>query len=161
MKTVEQQKNLLHIARTYCGHDVTTAIRQRVDDPEDLETMVRIVNTTYEDDAWDMYCKADTVVREWLMDTIEKTYYGDKPLPAPGAEPEKRAVALTEEEWTDLTTYILMTTKTRLDEAEAWEKLAAEKCPDGSPRFPKAADNALFWREMSAKLERIRKQIDP
>lgn len=138
MKTVEQQKNLLRIARTYCGHDVTTAIRQRVDDSEDLETMVRIVNTTYEDDAWAMYSGADTMVREWLMDIIEKTYYGDKPLPAPEAEPEKRSVTLTEEEWTDLTTYILMTTKTRLDEAEAWEKLAAEKCPDGSPPLPES-----------------------
>ena len=73
---------------------------------------------------------------------------------------QQRAVTLTEEEWTDLTTYILITTKHRVSEAEAWEKLAAEKCPDGSPRFPKAADNATFWREMSAKLERIRKQID-
>ena len=155
MKTVEQQKELLRIARAYCAYDTTAAIRQRIDDPEDLETMVRIVNTTYEDDAWEMYCKADTVVMEWLMDTIENTYYGDKPQ-----QPAQRAVTLTEEEWTDLTTYILITTKHRESEAEAWEKLAAEKCPDGSPRFPKAADNATFWREMSAKLERIRKQID-
>ena len=145
--TTERQRELLHIARTYCVYDTTLAIRQRIDDPEDLETMVRIVNSTYDDDAWAMYCAADTAVRDKLMDIIE-------------GRVDRRAVTLTEEEWTDLTTYILITTKHRVSEAEAWEKLAAEKCPDGSPRFPNAADNATFWREMTHKLERIRKQID-
>ena len=72
---------------------------------------------------------------------------------------QQRAVTLTEEEWTDLTTYILITTKHRVSEAEAWEKLAAEKCPDGSPRFPNAADNATFWREMTHKLRSEERRV--
>ncbi len=155
MRTVEQQKQLLDNARAYHTHNVSEAIRQSGASEADRETMRRIVNTTYTKDSWAMYLEADTAVRDCLMDTIEETIYGKK-----SEQPERRAVTLTEDEWTELTTYILITTKHRVSEAEAWEKLATEKNPDGSPRFPKAADNALFWREMTHKLERIRKQID-
>jgi hypothetical protein len=41
---------------------------------------------------------------------------------------------LTAEQCSKLSLYILMTTKTREGEAEAWEKLAEEKKEDGSPR---------------------------
>lgn len=40
---------------------------------------------------------------------------------------------LTAEQCSKLSLYILMTTKTREGEAEAWEKLAEEKNEDGSP----------------------------
>ena len=40
---------------------------------------------------------------------------------------------LTAEQCSKLSLYILMTTKTREGEAEAWEKLAEEKKEDGSP----------------------------
>ena len=46
------------------------------------------------DDAWATYCRADTAVREWLMDTIKKTYHGDKLQ-----QPTQRAVTQTEEGW--------------------------------------------------------------
>lgn len=158
MRTAEQQQQNLDIARAYYAYNVSEAIRQSNANAADKETMRRIVNARYNKDSWAMYLEADTAVRDCLMDIIEEAVYGKK-LEQPEL-PEQRAVTLTEDEWTELTTYILITTKHRVSEAEAWEKLATEKCPDGSPRFPKAADNALFWREMSAKLERIRKQID-
>lgn len=69
-------------------------------------------------------------------------------------------IALTDEERSDLWLYILMTTKYRAREVEVWEKLSTEKNPDGSPRFPHAADNAQFWREMSVKLKRIAAKLD-
>lgn len=49
---------------------------------------------------------------------------------------------LTAEQCSKLSLYILMTTKTREGEAEAWEKLAEEKKEDGSPKYIHAADNA-------------------
>lgn len=64
---------------------------------------------------------------------------------------------LTAEQCSKLSLYILMTTKTREGEAEAWEKLAEEKKEDGSPKYIHAADNAQFWRELDAEL---RKQIE-
>ena len=57
---------------------------------------------------------------------------------------------LTAEQCSKLSLYILMTTKTREGEAEAWEKLAEEKKEDGSPKYIHAADNAQFWRELDA-----------
>ena len=57
---------------------------------------------------------------------------------------------LTAEQCSKLSLYILMTTKTREGEAEAWEKLAEEKKEDGSPKYIHAADNAQFW-QTSAK----------
>ena len=51
---------------------------------------------------------------------------------------------LTAEQCSKLSLYILMTTKTREGEAEAWEKLAEEKKEDGSPKYIHAADNAQF-----------------
>ena len=42
---------------------------------------------------------------------------------------------LTAEQCSKLSLYILMTTKTREGEAEAWEKLAEEKNEDGSPKY--------------------------
>ena len=45
---------------------------------------------------------------------------------------------LTAEQCSKLSLYILMTTKTREGEAEAWEKLAEEKKEDGSPKYIRA-----------------------
>ena len=51
---------------------------------------------------------------------------------------------LTAEQCSKLSLYILMTTKTREGEAEAWEKLAEEKKEDGSPKYIHAADKRSF-----------------
>lgn len=66
---------------------------------------------------------------------------------------------LTAEQCSKLSLYILMTTKTREDEAAAWEKLAEEKNEDGSPKYVHAADNARFWRELDADLREILREI--
>ena len=60
----------------------------------------------------------------------------------------KRSVTLTEKEWGDLSTYILITTEYR------------KKEPDGTPMVPHAADNAAFWKDMDRKLDRIRRIIE-
>ena len=147
MRTVEQQQTLLGVGLTVQKDRVVAAISECGVSRADKKTMLRIMNAASGYDSWQMYCMADTAVRDRLVDIIE-------------GRVDRREVTLTEDEWTDLTTYILLTTKHRVAEAEAWEKLATETNPDSSPKFPHAADNALFWREMSAKLERIRKQID-
>lgn len=66
---------------------------------------------------------------------------------------------LTAEQCSKLSLYILMTTKTREGEAEAWEKLAEEKKEDGSPKYIHAADNAQFWRELDADLRKILRDL--
>lgn len=53
---------------------------------------------------------------------------------------------LTAEQCSKLSLYILMTTKTREGEAEAWEKLAEEKREDGSPKYIHAADRSGIAR---------------
>lgn len=76
MRTIEQQKKLLNIARAYVGYQVTQAIQTSDASKADKEMMTRIVNARYKHDSWAMYCKADTMVRDLLLDIIEKTYYG-------------------------------------------------------------------------------------
>ncbi len=75
-------------------------------------------------------------------------------------EQEKRTVTLTNGEWLDLTMFILLSTKYRKGEREAWERLSTEKKEDGSPAFPNAASNAEFWKTMDATLENIKQVID-
>lgn len=75
-------------------------------------------------------------------------------------ETKKRAVTLTNAQWSHLTTYILMTTKYREGEREAWEKLSKETNEDGTPAFESAASNAEFWGKIIADLDTIRKTID-
>lgn len=75
-------------------------------------------------------------------------------------EQTPKTVTLTNAEWSTLTTYLLMSTRHRERELEAWEKLSKEKNPDGTPRFENAESNAEYWREMIAKLEQIRLKID-
>lgn len=54
---------------------------------------------------------------------------------------------LTAEQCSKLSLYILMTTKTREGEAEAWEKLAEEKKEDGSPEiYPRRRQRAVLER---------------
>lgn len=75
-------------------------------------------------------------------------------------EKTEKTVTLTYEEINTLQCYILLTTKFREDEVEAWSKLAEETNPDKSPKFPHAASNAQFWREESKELERIMKKMN-
>lgn len=72
----------------------------------------------------------------------------------------KKTITLTHEQAVKLTSFLLMTTNYRKGEREAWEKLATEKEPDGTPSFKNAPGNARFWAEMEQDLEDIRKIID-
>lgn len=69
-------------------------------------------------------------------------------------------VTLTYDEVSILSVYILMTTKYREGEAEAWDRLATETEPDGSLKFPKAKSNAQFWRDMEETLTVIRGKLE-
>ncbi len=73
---------------------------------------------------------------------------------------QEKTVTMTREQWTTLTTYLLMSTKHREGEAKAWAELAEEKAEDGSPKYMNAAGNAEYWRELVTDIEEIRKKID-
>lgn len=73
---------------------------------------------------------------------------------------KEKTVTLTRGEWSTLTTYILMTTNYRKEEASAWERLSHEKNEDGTPRIKAAESNMRFWQEMNHNLDLIRKKIE-
>lgn len=73
---------------------------------------------------------------------------------------DTKTIELTYEEISTISCYILMTTKYREGEAEAWERLAAEKNQDGSPKFKNAKSNARFWREETEKLIAIKNKLE-
>lgn len=73
---------------------------------------------------------------------------------------DTKTIELTYEEISTISCYILMTTKYREGEAEAWEQLAAEKNQDGSPKFKNAKSNARFWREETEKLIAIKNKLE-
>lgn len=57
---------------------------------------------------------------------------------------------LTAEQCSKLSLYILMTTKTREGEAEAWEKLAEEKKSDCDDCRRPERDSPLWWLGLPA-----------
>ena len=75
-------------------------------------------------------------------------------------ERTERSVTLTNDEWSKLVCYILMTTKYREDERDGWMKLAAERNPSGTPVFPNAQANADYWTKLDEVLVGIKKKID-
>lgn len=64
-------------------------------------------------------------------------------------------IPLTGLQKSDLSCYILMTTKYRETERDAWERLSKELDDQGKPEFPNAASNYSFWVDMIKKLETI------
>ena len=64
-------------------------------------------------------------------------------------------IPLTGDQKNDLYCYILMTTKSREEERDAWERLSKELDDRGKPEFPNAASNYSFWVDMIKKLETI------
>lgn len=89
MRTSEQQRKLLHDAQLH-PWDVSNAIRSCGMSEDDKEDMIRTVNATYFDDAWEQFRALDTIVRDTLLYIIEETIYGTKTA----APPEKTASAL-------------------------------------------------------------------
>lgn len=86
----------------------------------------------------------------------------DKPTPVDLEvwKREKRSVTLTNDQWSDLAFYLNISTKYRKGELEAWQKLAQETKPDGSPKFANAADNAEFWQELIDSLAAILPKLE-
>lgn len=75
-------------------------------------------------------------------------------------EAKEKTITLTYDEVSILSCYILMTTKYREGEAEAWDRLATETEPDGSLKFPNAKSNAKFWRDTEEQLTIIRGKLE-
>lgn len=73
---------------------------------------------------------------------------------------EKSAVTMTNDQWSTLVCYILMTTQHRKGEREAWEAMVNDKYEDGTPLFPHAANNARYYAELETKLDEIRELIE-
>lgn len=73
---------------------------------------------------------------------------------------EPLSVTLTVSQWNDLTAYIYLSTNFRQNELEAWERLSGESNPDGTARFPNAASNAQFFRDLNESIESIKRTID-
>ena len=64
-------------------------------------------------------------------------------------------VTLTAEQCSALRVYLSMTSKQRKESVSAWEALAHEMKPDGTPRYPHAAGNAAYLRELDTVLDSI------
>jgi hypothetical protein len=72
----------------------------------------------------------------------------------------ERTVTLTNDQWSRLTCYLLMSTKHRTGERDAWANLAEEKNPDGTPVFKSAASNAAYWQEIIDDLDAMMPKLD-
>ena len=66
---------------------------------------------------------------------------------------EACAVTMTNGEWNGLYCYLLGTVGHIEGKRKAWEAFAEEKKEDGSAKYPKAAGNAEFYRQMREKLD--------
>lgn len=64
-------------------------------------------------------------------------------------------VTLTADQWSALRFYLLITKKQRKETIGTWEVLAHDTKPDGTPRYPHAAGNAAYLRELDAVLDSI------
>ena len=73
---------------------------------------------------------------------------------------ESLSVTLTVSQWNDLTAYINLSTNFRQNELRAWEQLSSKTNPDGTTRFPNAASNAQFFRNLNESVESIKRTID-
>jgi len=73
---------------------------------------------------------------------------------------QERSVTLTNAEWNKLRCYLLMTTRHREGERDAWARLASEVDASGAPRFQNAASNAEYWSEMCTFLDEVGEKID-
>lgn len=73
---------------------------------------------------------------------------------------KERTVTLTNDQWDLLVCYLLMTTKHREGERDAWLSLTQEKNSDGSPKFKNAAGNAAYWQDIIDYIEWVLPKLD-
>ena len=94
------------------------------------------------------------------MDEMHKTEEPteDELLAAWGRQ--ERSVTLTNAQWSRLVCYLHMSTKYREGERDAWQNLAEEKNPDGTPVFKNAASNAAYWQEVIDSLDAMLPKLD-
>lgn len=85
-----------------------------------------------------------TVKAIWINETANMKY-DDRVVNVP----------LTNKLRGDLTSFLLMTTKYREGERNAWESLSEELEQDGAPKFPNAKSNMKFWQSMIEEIETI------
>ena len=96
-------------------------------------------------------------------DDLEEMHKNEEPTEDEQVEAwgrQERTVTLTNNDWSRLVCYLHMSTKYREGERDAWQSLAEEKNPDGSPKFTKAASNAAYWQEVIDDLERMLPKLD-
>lgn len=73
---------------------------------------------------------------------------------------EEKTVTLTNDQWSNLTCYLRMTTKYREGELGAWQELAKETDENGEQKFKNAPSNAEFWKMLILDIEEITKAIE-
>ena len=71
-----------------------------------------------------------------------------------------RTIMLTDEQATLLKMYVLMTTKHRKREVDAWTVMSTERRKDGALAYPNAASNAAWWAKAEVSLAEIIKLLD-
>lgn len=71
-----------------------------------------------------------------------------------------KTLMLTDEQTSQLSLYLLISTSYRKGEAEACSKLALRKHADGTPEFPKMVSNAAWWERMCRTIDELRIVIE-
>lgn len=69
-------------------------------------------------------------------------------------------IEMTSDQRNTLICYILMTSKYRKSEAEAWSELANETDENGNPEYPNAKSNAQYYQDLEYKLKEITKILE-
>lgn len=69
-------------------------------------------------------------------------------------------ITMSNEQWNELSCYLLRNTKARQGEIDAWERLSHELDDEGNIKFPNAKDMMKFETETRDKIEEIQKKID-
>jgi hypothetical protein len=71
-----------------------------------------------------------------------------------------RTLTLTNEQWANLGTWLLVTKAYGASEIDKWQEMAQEVNKDGTQKFPRAKGNAEFYRAKLEQMEEIRKIIE-
>lgn len=70
-----------------------------------------------------------------------------------------KSLLLTEHEEQTLRMFLLMTTNYRRGEQESCASLATETNEDGTPAFPKMANNAQWWQDCIETIDAITEKM--
>ncbi len=64
-------------------------------------------------------------------------------------------VKMTNQQWSSLSMYLIMTTQYRNGERKSWSELAKQKDENGQVEFPNAASNTEFWDMMNELIDNV------